>query len=183
MVTKQVCAESGAADMLQEDFSLEKEVVDLLTASHMTVSVVESCTGGMLSARLVNVAGISEVYRQGFITYANEAKTELVGVKEETLKNYGAVSAECAGEMAEGAAKRTGADVTVSVTGIAGPGGGTQQKPVGLVYIACCVRQKTTIKHCLFSGSRLQVREASVEAALMLMRSCILEYKEASENM
>lgn len=162
----------------QEDTTLEKAVVDLLSASHMTVSAVESCTGGMLSARLINVAGISDVYRQGFVTYANEAKTKLVGVKTETLDKFGAVSEECAREMAEGAALSTGADVAVSVTGIAGPGGGTPEKPVGLVYIACCVRGRTTVRRCLFMGNRSKVRESSVAAALTLMRSCILEYTE-----
>ncbi len=160
----------------EEDCTLEKAVADLLSANDLTVTCAESCTGGLLSARLVNVPGISEVYKMGAVTYSNKAKRRLLGVKKSTLLKYGAVSAETAEEMAKGAASAFKADVAVSVTGIAGPDGGTDEKPVGLVYIACCVKGKITVKEHRFLGNRDKVRESAVSAALSLMRGCILEY-------
>lgn len=160
----------------EEEVTLEKAVVDLLRAEDLTVTCAESCTGGLLSSRLINVPGVSEFYKSGFITYSNKSKRRLLGVKKTTLQKYGAVSEEVAEEMAKGGALLTKADVAVSITGIAGPDGGTAEKPVGLVYIGCCVKGKTTVKKYRFSGSRNKVREASVSAALTLMRSCILEY-------
>ena len=143
-------------------------------ANGLTVTCAESCTGGMLSARLINVAGVSECYKCGFITYSNKAKRKLLGVKKGTLHKYGAVSAQTAEEMARGAALRFQSDVAVSVTGIAGPDGGTEEKPVGLVYIGCCVKGQVTVKECHFEGDRQEVRAQSVTEALVLMRSCIL---------
>lgn len=158
------------------EVTLEKAVVDLLLANELTVSAIESCTGGLLSARLINIPGVSEVFKSGYITYSNKAKRKLVGVKKSTLHKYGAVSEQVAKEMANGSAMLTKSDVTVSVTGIAGPDGGTVQKPVGLVYIGCCVRGKTVVKEYHFMGSREKIRDAAVSAALTLMRHCILEY-------
>lgn len=155
--------------------TLEKTLLDLLRENEMTVTCAESCTGGMLSARLINVAGASDVYRVGLVTYANEAKSRFLGVRETTLRTYGAVSAQTAEEMALGAAAAAEADVSVAVTGIAGPDGGTKEKPVGLVYIACYVRGKTTVRQYHFAGNRTKVREAAVAAALSLARSCILQ--------
>ncbi len=160
----------------EEDVTLEKAVVDLLLANALTVSTVESCTGGMLSARLINVPGVSEVFKLGHITYSNKAKHKILGVKKSTLQKYGAVSEQTAKEMAKGAAVITKADVTVSITGVAGPDGGSQQKPVGLVYIGCYVCGTTTVKKFQFSGNRTKIRQSSVSAALVLMRQCILEY-------
>lgn len=119
----------------QEDVTLEKAVVDLLLANHLTVSTVESCTGGMLAARLINVPGVSEVYKTGYITYSNKSKRKLLGIKKAALEKHGAVSPEIAREMAKGAALFGKADVTVGITGVAGPDGGSEEKPVGLVYI------------------------------------------------
>ena len=155
---------------------IEEEVVELLLKKGYTITCAESCTGGLLCAALVNVSGASEVLNRSVVTYANEAKAELLGVKEETLKEYGAVSEQTAYEMAVGAANLAKADVALSVTGIAGPGGGTPEKPVGLVYIACNVKGKTTVEEYRFTGNRSKVRESSVSAALCLMRKCILEY-------
>ena len=155
---------------------LERALVDLLLANRLTVSTVESCTGGMLSSRLINVPGVSEVFKSGFITYSNKAKRKIVGVKKSLLHKYGAVSLQVAEEMAAKACFLTKSDVSVSVTGIAGPDGGTKEKPVGLVYIGCCVCKKTTVKEYHFSGNRAKIRELSVAAALTLMRQCILEY-------
>ena len=158
----------------EEDTTLEQAAVELLMANGLTVTCAESCTGGMLSARLINVAGVSECYKCGFITYSNKAKRKLLGVKKGTLHKYGAVSPQTAEEMARGAALRFQSDVAVSVTGIAGPDGGTEEKPVGLVYIGCCVKGQVTVKECHFEGDRQKVREQSVTEALVLMRSCIL---------
>lgn len=160
----------------EEDITLEKAVVDLLLANKLTVTCAESCTGGLLSGRLVNVPGISEVYKAGVITYSNKAKRRLLGVKKSTLQKHGAVSEKTAEEMAKGAALLHKADVAAAVTGIAGPDGGTEEKPVGLVYIACYVKGKVTVKKYCFSGNRGKVRESAVSAALALMRSSILEY-------
>lgn len=156
--------------------TIEEEVVELLLENGYTITCAESCTGGLLCAALVNVSGASEVLNRSVVTYANEAKTELLGVKEETLCEYGAVSEQTAYEMAEGAAAFAGADVALSVTGIAGPSGGTPEKPVGLVYIGCFVKGKVTVRRCVFSGDRLQVRTSSVQNALELAKECILKY-------
>jgi PncC family amidohydrolase len=152
---------------------VEYEVVELLQKNKLKVTFAESCTGGLLSARLVNVPGASEVFKSSVVTYSNKAKRKLLGVNKCTLKVFGAVSSQTAAEMAIGAMRRLGADVSVSITGIAGPGGGTDKKPVGLVYIACNVLGNVTIKECHFSGERLDVRMASVEAALNLMKDCL----------
>ena len=160
----------------EDDVTLEKAVVDLLLANKLTVSTVESCTGGLLAARLINVPGVSEVFKSGYITYSNKAKRRLLGVKKNMLEKHGAVSEEVARAMAKGAAAVSKADVVVSVTGIAGPDGGTEEKPVGLVYIGCHVCGRYMVRKCLFSGDRAKVRESTVAAALSLMRECILQY-------
>ena len=115
--------------------TLEETAVGKLLAKGYTVTTAESCTGGLIAATLINVSGVSEIYREGYITYANESKEKLLGVKGETLRNYGAVSEQTAYEMAAGAAKNAGADAALVSTGIAGPSGGTKEKPVGLVYL------------------------------------------------
>ncbi len=159
-----------------DEVTLEKSVVDLLLANNLTISTVESCTGGLLAARLINVPGVSEVFKSGYITYSNKAKRRLLGIKKNTLLKYGAVSEEIASQMAKGAAMVSKADVVVSITGIAGPDGGSQEKPVGLVYIGCNVCGRMKVKKCHFSGDRSKVRENTVSSALSLMRECILEY-------
>ncbi len=159
----------------EDEISLEKAVVKLLAANKLTVTCAESCTGGMLSARLINVPGISDYYKAGFVTYSNKAKRKLLGVKKSTLNKHGAVSAQTAEQMAKGAALAAKSDVAVAITGIAGPDGGTKEKPVGLVYIACYVSGKITVERFQFKGNRAKVRESSVSAALGLMRKCILE--------
>ncbi len=160
----------------EEATTLEKSVVDLLLANELTLTCAESCTGGMLSARLTNVPGVSEVYKAGYVTYSNKAKRKLLGVKKSTLQKYGAVSKQTAEEMVKGMAFTSKSDVAVAVTGIAGPDGGTKEKPVGLVYIACNVKGNITVKEFHFNGNRTKVRESAVMSALMLLRSCVLEY-------
>lgn len=160
----------------ETDVTLEKAVIELLAADNMKVSTAESCTGGMLAARLINVPGVSNVYKSGFITYSNKAKRSVLGVKKSLLKKYGAVSEEVARAMAKKTASILKSEVTVAITGIAGPDGGTEEKPVGLVYIACNVCGKITVKKYNFNGNRAKVRETTVSSALILMRECILEY-------
>lgn len=159
-----------------ENITLEQSVVDLLLANNLTVTTAESCTGGLLSAKLINVPGVSEVFKSGHVTYSNKAKHKLLGVKKPSLDKYGAVSESVAKEMAKGAAASSKADVAVAITGIAGPEGGSDAKPVGLVYIACSVCGKIKVKEYNFSGNRNKIREGSVIAALTLMRQCILEH-------
>ncbi len=159
-----------------DDVTLEKAVVDLLLANKLTVSTVESCTGGLLAGRLINVPGVSEVFKAGYITYSNKSKRRLLGIKKATLLKHGAVSEQIARDMVKGAALMTKADVAVSVTGIAGPAGATEEKPVGLVYIGCNVCGRINVKEYHFSGNRAKVRESTVAAALSLMRECILQY-------
>lgn len=159
-----------------DEVTLEKAIVDLLLANKLTISTVESCTGGLLAARLINVPGVSEVFKSGYITYSNKAKRRLLGIKKNTLLKHGAVSKEIAKEMVKGAALISKADVAVSVTGIAGPDGGSEEKPVGLVYIGCNVCGRITVKEYHFSGDRSKIRENTVSAALSLMRECILQY-------
>ena len=158
-----------------EGTTLEKSVVDLAMANKLTITCAESCTGGMLSARLVNVPGISEIYKSGVVTYSNKAKRKLIGVKKLTLKEFGAVSDKTAKEMAKGAILTTGSDVAVSITGIAGPDGGTREKPVGLVYIAVSVKGAMRVEEYHFTGNRMKIRESAVVAALTLLRTSILE--------
>jgi nicotinamide-nucleotide amidase len=160
----------------EEEVTLERSIVDLLLANGLTVSTVESCTGGLVAGRLTKVPGVSQVFKNGLVTYSNKAKRKLVGVKRMTLDKYGAVSSQVAKEMARGLAAISKADVTVAVTGLAGPDGGTEEKPIGLVYVGCCVCGTTTVKEYHFSGDRDKIRESATAYALILMRQCILEY-------
>lgn len=152
-------------------------VVELLKEQQLTVTTVESCTGGLVAGRLVDVPGVSEVFKQGFITYSNKAKRKLVNVKKETLKQCGAVSEKTAREMVKGGILATGSDAAVAVTGVAGPEGGTEEKPVGLVYIAAAVKGRIYVKEYHFEGDRAQVRESSVEAALELLKEVLQDTK------
>ena len=152
-----------------EDILFEK-----LLNKNMTVTSAESCSGGLISGRIVNVAGVSAVSPGGFVTYANEAKEELLYVKKETLDAYGAVSRETAYEMADGAVKRAETDVAVAVTGIAGPDGGTKEKPVGLVYIGVNVCGSIEVREYHFSGSRQKIRESVTATALAFLREKLL---------
>lgn len=161
-----------------ENVTLEQNVIELLEKHELKICTVESCTGGLLAGRLVNVAGASEVFKQGFITYSNKAKRKLVDVKKATLKEYGAVSPQTAKEMAKGAALLYNADVALSITGIAGPDGGSEEKPVGLVYIGCYINNHVFAKEFHFTGERSKVRESSVANALSLLRHSIIEYYE-----
>lgn len=167
----------GAVYTDREEETLEEAVVSLLKETGLTICTAESCTGGMISARLVNVPGVSDVFMEGLVTYSNEAKIRLLEVKEDTLKAHGAVSSETAREMAEGGVRAAGTGVCISVTGLAGPDGGSPEKPVGLVYMACCVKGETAVERWQFRGNRGKIREQSVMKALDLVRRRLLEYR------
>lgn len=154
--------------------TLEKSVVKLLEKYDLSISTSESCTGGLLAGRIINVAGVSEVYKEGFVTYTNKSKRKRLDVSKSTLKKYGAVSKQTAKEMAAGTALAADTDVAISVTGIAGPDGGTEEKPVGLVYIGVFLEGRVTVEEYHFSGDRQQIREKTVEEALKLAKKCIM---------
>lgn len=158
---------------VKEEETLEMAVVSLLKKHELTVTTAESCTGGLIAGRLVNVPGASEVFNQGFITYSNKSKRKVLGVSKGTLKKYGAVSEQTAKEMAAGGVLAADADVCIAVTGIAGPGA-DGEKPVGLVYIACFIKDKVTVEEYHFRGNREKIREQSVTKALDMLRRSIL---------
>ena len=152
---------------------MEEELVEILTKKQYKITTAESCTGGLVAATIVNVSGASEVFQAGFVTYANEAKEKELGVKSETLQTYGAVSEKTAKEMAIGCAAHAKAQVGISITGIAGPGGGTAEKPVGLVYIGCAVRSNVYVEKNVFSGDRQQIRRQAADRAIGFALECI----------
>lgn len=152
---------------------MEEELVEILTKKQYKITTAESCTGGLVAATIVNVSGASEAFQAGFVTYANEAKEKELGVKSETLQTYGAVSEKTAKEMAIGCAAHAKAQVGISTTGIAGPGGGTAEKPVGLVYIGCAVRSNVYVEKNVFSGDRQQVRRQAADRAIGFALECI----------
>ncbi len=156
--------------------SLEQTVVELLDKNGLTVSTAESCTGGLLAGRIINVPGASDIIKVGFVTYANRAKRKYLGVKKSTLEKYGAVSKQCAEEMVKGLVSETKADIGLSTTGIAGPDGGSEDKPVGLVYIGCNVCGRIKVKECRFTGERDEIRRSTVTEALNMLRVSLLEY-------
>ena len=140
----------------------------------LRIVTAESCTGGMVAARLTDIAGASDVVERGFVTYSNEAKTEMLGVPTSLLTQYGAVSAQVARSMAEGALSNARADVAIAITGIAGPGGAMAGKPVGLVYLAVTRRGgDTKVERQHFSGDRQAVREAAAQRAIELLNAAV----------
>ena len=160
-----------AKELLHEGCSsAAAEIVYLLREQKKSLSLAESCTGGLISRLITDVPGASEIYMGGVVSYANAAKEELLGVRQETLQQYGAVSEECASEMVQGAAARFHTECAISVTGIAGPGGGTEDKPVGTVCIGVCCNGKQWIRTFHFSGSREQIRNRSCAVALNTLR-------------
>lgn len=159
--------------MSKDNIGMEEKIVSLLLEKGLSITTAESCTGGAIAAHLINVVGISQVYKEGFITYSNEAKQKRLGVRVRTLNDFGAVSHEVAFEMAKGVCQVADADVGIAVTGIAGPSGGTEEKPVGLVYLSCCVNRQSKVVEKHFEGSRNEIREQSVQAALELLLDCL----------
>lgn len=157
------------------DETLEEAVVALLSKNGLSITTAESCTGGLVSGTIVNVAGASDVFKGGYVTYSNKLKKNVIGVKKSTLEKYGAVSEQVAAEMAKGAMEEAKADVAIATTGIAGPGGGSKEKPVGLVYIGCAVKNKVYVEKYNFSGNRNKVRQSAVVAALSMVRKYVSE--------
>lgn len=153
--------------------SVEYRIAALLEKKNIKVSTAESCTGGLVAAALVNVAGISNWFEEGYVTYSNTAKQKLLGVDKDTLEQFGAVSEQTARQMAIGAAKAAGCQAAVATTGIAGPDGGTDEKPVGLVYIGAVVRDDVVIEKHIFKGDRADVRTQSTQAALELLEQML----------
>ncbi|MBP3507113.1 MAG: CinA family protein [Lachnospiraceae bacterium] len=151
---------------MEEGKNLEQQVIDLLVKKNLTITTAESCTGGLIAGRLINVSGASKVFGRGFVTYSNEAKEEELGVKHETLVEHGAVSKQTVKQMAKGAAKHGKADVAIAVTGLAGPEGGTPEKPVGLVYIGIYYNEKVYWQECHFEGDRMEIRGLTVVNSL-----------------
>ncbi len=194
-------AVSGKDEMLVDEikgnikFELEKALGDnvfgygndelsdaigrLLIENRKTVSLAESCTGGLIAKKLTDAAGSSAYFKNSFVTYSNESKSKCLGVKEETLLNHGAVSAETAKEMAEGALNFAESDYAVSATGIAGPGGATKEKPAGLVYIGIASKKETPVFRYNFHGGRGEVRNRAADTALDLLRKKILSDAQA----
>ncbi len=158
-----------------EGVTLEGAVLQLLNENKLTLATAESLTGGMLASRLINVPGASEVIKTGFITYSNKSKRKYLGVKRSTLDKFGAVSEQCAKEMAKGCLSAAKSDVAVSLTGIAGPDGGSEVDPVGTTYIGVNVLGQIKVKRYVFSGERYRIREAATAAALTQIRQCLLE--------
>lgn len=168
-------AEASFSDYLIGDdgSSLEKVVVELLTRTGKTLTTAESCTGGLIASRITDVSGASAAFTHGFVTYSNEAKQQLIGVKAETLEAHGAVSEEVAGEMAAGALQVSGADIAVSITGIAGPTGGTEEKPVGTVCFGIATSKGVeTYREC-HPRSRADFKDQSSQRALDLVRRAL----------
>ncbi len=155
-----------------EIHNLARQIIALYTEQKRRIVTAESCTGGMVGAALTDIPGSSAVFERGFITYSNDAKIDLLGILPEMLNRFGAVSAEVAEAMAEGALAYSLADVAVSLTGIAGPDGATPGKPVGLVYLAIATREGATFHYgCEFHGDRDAVRTQAVHQALSLLLS------------
>jgi nicotinamide-nucleotide amidase len=154
-----------------KDVSIADVVGSLLREKKMTLALAESCTGGLLSQRLTDIPGASEFFLGSLVAYSNNVKSALLGVREKTLGSYGAVSRAVARQMARGVREKLGSDISLSITGIAGPSGGSDKKPVGLVFIALHSRRKTIVKKFIFRGDREKVRWLASQAALQLMWS------------
>lgn len=155
--------------MMKNTETLEGQIFEKLKQKQLLITTAESCTGGLLSGRLINVAGISSYLKEAYVTYSDEAKQKLLGVSSKTLENYTAVSGQTAYEMAMGGAKAAGADICLSVTGIAGPESEGEQFPAGLVYLGCFYKGTTFCLKKMFSGNRMEVRNQAVEAALSML--------------
>lgn len=163
---------------IEENVTLEEAVVTLLKEKNYTLTTAESLTGGQIAATLIKVPGASDVIHEGYVTYSEEAKHRILNVTAESLEKNGVVSEEVAEEMAVGAWKTAGSNVAIAVTGIAGPDGGTAEKPVGLVYMSCCLNGKTTTEKYIFKGNRQKIRDCTTVTALNLVRKCILSGKK-----
>lgn len=150
-------------------YNIEEQVYELLKLHNITLTTAESATGGMIASTLINVPGISEFFQEGYITYSNDAKVKMIGVDETLIDTFGVVSREVAENMAISAAKTAGTKAALSVTGVAGPDGGTEDCPVGTVYIGCYLKNQTLVEHHVFEGNRTEVRKKATNRALTLL--------------
>ncbi len=177
-VAKEICRRFKDAVYAEGETTMEEVVGGLLIEKGLKIAVAESLTGGLVCAGLIETPGISKVLIEGIVAYSNESKIKRLGVAKETLENFGAVSAETAMEMARGAAELAGTDIGISTTGIAGPGGGSEQKPVGTVYIGVCIkvedREKLFAKKLSLAGTRERIRQRSVYLVLDCLRRELL---------
>lgn len=153
---------------------LEEKIGKILSERGLKIAISESCTGGLICHRITNVSGSSNYFQAGFVTYSNDSKSKFLGVDEATLREKGAVSEEVAKLMAEGVRRVTGCDIGLSVTGIAGPLGGTPEKPVGLVFIGLSTRDLVVVRRFKFDGERLEIKDKAAKEALKLL----LDYLE-----
>jgi PncC family amidohydrolase len=147
---------------------LEERLGAMLRERGLSLALAESCTGGLIASRVTDVPGSSSYFLSGIVTYSNEAKEKFLGVSTESITTHGAVSKEVAEQMAQGIRRATGADIGISVTGIAGPTGGSPEKPVGLVYIGVASAQGAFVRRCQFTGNRLEIKTQTVDVALQL---------------
>ena|SRR3989338_312780 len=154
------------------DFSLlsqTKKILQIAEEKNLKIAIAESCTGGLLSALFTEIPGSSKVLECGFVVYSNQAKIEMLAVNKQTLEKFGAVSEEIAQEMAQGVLKNSAADIAIAITGIAGPDGGSDEKPVGFVYIAL----NKLVRKFYFSGNRHEIRKSTLISALQMIENAI----------
>lgn len=174
-VEREIRNRLGSAVYGEGDSTLEEVLGKMLVENNLTIATAESCTGGLLAGSIINYPGISSVFKEGFVTYTNESKVERINVCKETLSKFGAVSSETAAEMAEGIAKVAGTDIGLSTTGIAGPGGGTEEKPVGLVYVGLYIKGEVKTKELRLVGNRQRIRNMTVMNTLEWLRRELLK--------
>ncbi|MEL7597598.1 MAG: competence/damage-inducible protein A, partial [Clostridiaceae bacterium] len=173
-VEEEIRRRLGIAVYGEGETQIEEVVGKILVDNKLTISTAESCTGGLLAGKIINYPGISTVFKEGVITYSNEAKIKRLKVKKEILDKFGAVSSQVAAEMAEGIAKASGTDIGISTTGIAGPEGGSDEKPVGLVYIGLYIKGEVKTKELHLAGDRQKVRNTAVIRAIEWLRRELL---------
>ena len=161
----------------KRNLKLEKNIAEILKEHSLVISVAESCTGGLLSSRLTDISGSSEYIRANFVTYSNESKKALLDVKDETLRIYGAVSEQCAREMSEGLYRKTKADIAISTTGLAGPTGDTETKPIGLMYVGITNRYKSVVQQFKLNPKfdRIRMKQEFTQCALQMLLDSLSE--------
>ncbi len=157
--------------------SLAQKLVGILVDRGLSITAAESCTGGLFASFITSVSGSSSCFNGSFVTYSNEMKTSMIGVSVDVLDEYGAVSAQCVEQMCHGAIEKTEANISIAISGIAGPTGGTEQKPVGTVYIGVLFDGKSCIERFVFEGNRQEVRLSAVDKALNMVLDIVAESK------
>lgn len=146
------------------------KIINELRAQNKTIAFAESCTGGLLASEFTRIAGVSDVLKGSMVTYSNAIKHKWLGVDDAVLKKFGAVSHQCVEQMLRGIKKEATSDIAIAISGIAGPGGGSAEKPVGTVYIGVLLDDTLDINHCLFKGTRRDIQESSVDFALVMLK-------------